>query len=150
MLIGGQCNCILGTEINGICNVITGCIQPVFDSQGNQVCLSCNLSSFHALPVNNQCQCLIGTLVNGICSTLAGCITPVIQNNGAQTCYFCKVLDNFQGQPASNGSCICKNYYELVGSRCEEICGDGRLFSINTSTCDDGNLIEGDGCNYRC
>jgi cysteine-rich repeat protein len=30
---------------------------------------------------------------------------------------------------------------------CSEICGDGRRFE---SQCDDGNLINGDGCNSLC
>jgi len=31
--------------------------------------------------------------------------------------------------------------------RCVEICGDGRLYVLE---CDDGNLVEGDGCSSQC
>jgi cysteine-rich repeat protein len=39
------------------------------------------------------------------------------------------------------------NYYELKNNTCVEICGDGMKI---TEACDDGNLIDGDGCDKSC
>lgn len=33
---------------------------------------------------------------------------------------------------------------------CREICGDGFRFSDEGNICDDGNNINGDGCNSNC
>jgi cysteine-rich repeat protein len=33
---------------------------------------------------------------------------------------------------------------------CFEICGDGKRFTTNSSICDDGNNITGDGCSDYC
>ena len=35
-------------------------------------------------------------------------------------------------------------------SGCQEICGDGVLFSSNHDVCDDGNTVSGDGCSSNC
>lgn len=31
-----------------------------------------------------------------------------------------------------------------------DICGDGIKVKADTIECDDGNLVDGDGCNYKC
>lgn len=36
----------------------------------------------------------------------------------------------------------------IMNGKCSEICGDGFNFGINE--CDDGNVINGDGCNSEC
>ena len=42
----------------------------------------------------------------------------------------------------------CRGYYMAFDPlRCEEICGDAILFIL---PCDDGNLIDGDGCDVNC
>lgn len=42
----------------------------------------------------------------------------------------------------------CYGYYmESNPIRCDQICGDGILFQLS---CDDGNLVDGDGCNSTC
>ena len=48
--------------------------------------------------------------------------------------------------PATMGCCD-GYYYNSVAVRCDETCGDGRLFELD---CDDGNTIDGDGCSSSC
>ena len=64
-------------------------------------------------------------------------------------CTFCNISGNFNGTPEAN-SCICKEKYELSGSSCIDICGDGFLVNSSASACDDGNLVDGDGCSSIC
>ena len=56
------------------------------------------------------------------------------------------------GTPIAAGkACDCQIYYGYLGSVCEEICGDGVLLLINDpKTCDDGNLVDDDGCSSSC
>ncbi len=35
----------------------------------------------------------------------------------------------------------------MINNTCTDICGDGRVFTLE---CDDGNLIDGDGCSHEC
>ena len=37
----------------------------------------------------------------------------------------------------------------MIGGRCREACGKGNLISDKLD-CDDGNLIDGDGCSSTC
>ena len=39
-------------------------------------------------------------------------------------------------------------FFNLRTLKCEETCGDGRNSGLNE--CDDGNLIDGDGCSALC
>ncbi len=38
-------------------------------------------------------------------------------------------------------------YFLDANGFCDDICGDGKLFYVE---CDDGNLIDGDGCSSTC
>ena len=47
-----------------------------------------------------------------------------------------------------NNECVCTSGYEFdINRKCIEICGDGKLIYLQ---CDDGNLINGDGCSDIC
>jgi cysteine-rich repeat protein len=48
---------------------------------------------------------------------------------------------------APGGICTCESGFELVNKSCADVCGDGISF---TNKCDDGNLINGDGCSESC
>ena len=37
--------------------------------------------------------------------------------------------------------------YFIEDSLCSETCGDGVLYNLE---CDDGNIIDGDGCSKNC
>ncbi|KAL4505383.1 hypothetical protein ABPG72_002445 [Tetrahymena utriculariae] len=61
----------------------------------------------------------------------------------------CKQCDH--GYFIMNNQCkpICKTGFKWSeNNQCEEICGDGLLFKDNG--CDDGNNLDGDGCNSSC
>jgi cysteine-rich repeat protein len=79
-----------------------------------------------------------------ICGNIVGCNTAVLSSSGIITCISCSLNKGFI---ISSGICICKEYYYLYGSVCKEICGDGYLFVL---ACDDGNLVDGDGCSSSC
>lgn len=67
------------------------------------------------------------TLVNDSCL----CVGNYTERNGV--CVFSLVCDS-GFEPAS-------------ATTCQEVCGDGRLFVLS---CDDGNLLSGDGCSDKC
>lgn len=48
-----------------------------------------------------------------------------------------------------NYTCVCMTgFYSSVNFQCLPTCGDSR--QISTEGCDDGNLINGDGCSSTC
>jgi cysteine-rich repeat protein len=69
--------------------------------------------------------------------------------NGSVICLSCNVSAGFAATPNSQGKCNCMAKYQFLVSTCVEICGDGYLMS-KTYECDDGNLIDGDGCSSSC
>ena len=81
-----------------------------------------------------------------------GCIVPVYLVDGSVGCRFCNVTAKLNGTPAAAGkACDCQTYYDPSGSVCQEICGDGVLLSLDDpTTCDDGNLVDNDGCSSSC
>jgi len=47
--------------------------------------------------------------------------------------------------------CVCAEHLVSNGTHCNDICGDGFLMnSSSKDNCDDGNTINGDGCNENC
>jgi cysteine-rich repeat protein len=46
-----------------------------------------------------------------------------------------------------NTSTACTSFFNLSGSVCVEVCGDGVLYNLE---CDDGNTVDGDGCSSTC
>ena len=74
-----------------------------------------------------------------------------------------KNLGNYDcddGNVAANDGCSSLCYYEAgfsctsgsstTVSVCTEICGDGKNMGTFKSECDDGNVIDGDGCSSTC
>jgi cysteine-rich repeat protein len=56
-----------------------------------------------------------------------------------------------KGTPDSNGLCLCKDKYQEDSTGvCRDICGDGYLMQTSSSSCDDGNSDNGDGCSSQC
>lgn len=54
------------------------------------------------------------------------------------------------GNMLINGSCItCSKVsgYTIVNGECSEVCGDGIVIN---DLCDDGNILNGDGCSSYC
>lgn len=80
-----------------------------------------------------------------------------------ESCSSCTIYGEYECDQCQEGwvrdedwSCRkCEQYpglYTNVVLVCEEICGDGILYPNSNvgHTCDDGNLIDGDGCDSSC
>ena len=107
------------------------------------MCQECDGIDFIAEPVGGSCRCINnGTIRNGICNSLTGCISPEIASTGEIRCLYCDGSSNFNTTPSSEGLCECVKYYQVEGPICIEVCGDGVLFSSNSSLCDDGNVVD--------
>jgi len=121
------------------CSFIAGCIDFVLDYQGNQICIECDSTSFHSIPVNNTCQCLDNkTLFGDTCVlSIPGCISYNI--TGDYLCLFCSIVAYYSGLPDPEGNCTCKAGYQVVNGVCAEICGDGVVINSSSLACDDGN-----------
>ena len=133
---------MIGEPLGEFCNTIPGCVNLTL-VLGLKMCQECDGIHFIAEPVGGSCRCINnGTIVNGICNNITGCISPEIATTGEIRCLSCDGSANFNATPSSEGLCECLQYYQLAGSGCVEVCGDGALFSSNSSLCDDGNVVD--------
>lgn len=107
-------------------------------------CSACN-TDFIVTSNHLNCVCAPGLYqVTGFCSCL-GCISAYRFNGSSVvTCLACNTAGYFQ---LVNGICQCQSGFYLSETSCIEVCGDGRLFGY---ACDDGNLVNGDGCSNQC
>ncbi len=116
-------------------------------------CIDCTTESFCTqctidfIPVNGTCQCREGYLVTQVCTTILGCVSNHYVS-GIKRCLACNAAANFT---YSNFNCSCQDGYRIFGTNedavCVETCGDGLLIYLE---CDDGNLLNGDGCSSKC
>lgn len=134
--------------MNELCTSIVGCIDPIDNADGSKGCLSCNTSQFFWRPVADACQCLKGVLAGTVCIDVFGCVSALTDVNANPYCVWCNSTAGFQGVPVQ-GTCTCQAQTVFNGSTCVEVCGDGFL-TTNSYECDDGNLVDGDGCSSLC
>lgn len=134
--------CSVGYKMIYGCSLVPGCVSVTLSSP-TSTCTNCSEPEFQRTPINGTCQCTIGHLAGRYCTEIIGC-TNILRNSSGDYCVSCNSMYNFE---LVNSTCVCKQYYELHGEKCEEICGDGFLFNL---PCDDGNLINGDGCSSTC
>jgi cysteine-rich repeat protein len=125
------------------CSRIVGCtsVRPLDPISDN--CLACDTIEFHTFPHFGRCNCIQGWIVGLHCTTVVGCTSVTLVNNQSR-CIACNAAKHFS---LFGTTCIFAPHYSFTGSDCIEICGDG--FVINAE-CDDGNLIDGDGCSSTC
>jgi cysteine-rich repeat protein len=72
-----------------------------------------------------------------------------LNTSGVITCSTCDAANNFI--PDGAGFCMCDINYILNVSFCEDICGNGiNLIDNSSLTCDDTNILAGDGCSDVC
>lgn len=115
----------------------------------SSVCLGCSGGKFL---VNGTCKCNNVTTptyyVSGVCLTYPGCLNASVTVN-SNYCSSCNTTAHFQYYSASNLTCVCSSGYSNINNPllCSPICGDG---TVNDEDCDDGNNVNGDGCNSVC
>ena len=139
---GNSCFCSEGEPLGELCNTVPGCIN-ITVVQGAKMCQECDGVYFITEPVGGSCQCVNnGTIVNGVCNNITGCISPEISSTGEIRCLSCDGSAKFNITPSLEGFCECLPHYQISGPGCAEVCGDGVLFSSDSSLCDDGNLAD--------
>ncbi|CAD8089634.1 unnamed protein product [Paramecium sonneborni] len=114
----------------------------------NSNCIKCPENCTDCKQNQNELQCL--QCKSGYFFYQNGCFQckfECLECNYIDQCTKCRIL-TFIPQ---NGKClICKNesgYYEING-QCQSKCGD--YLQTLEEQCDDGNLIDGDGCSSKC
>jgi proprotein convertase subtilisin/kexin type 5 len=106
-------------------------------------------------PNANQClDCadVSLTLSNGVCAKPSQCVAGMYLNGT-----ICRPCSAYCASCTDENTCKqCTSGFSLssvtltptmIISMCEEICGDGKRYEYD---CDDGNTINGDGCNDQC
>ncbi|CAD8148406.1 unnamed protein product [Paramecium octaurelia] len=147
--IGQECN-------DGNYNIRDGCSNCIMDegwSCVNQIgkqsiCIKCPLNCMDCKQNQNKLQCL--QCQPGYFFYQNGCFqckSECLECNYIDQCTKCTVPTIIP----LNGKCSqCeteKGYYEVNG-KCQSKCGDYR--QTTEEQCDDGNLIDGDGCSSKC
>lgn len=102
-------------------------------------CLTC--SDVSLTFTNGECKrdtpCPTGFFHDTVCKPCSTYCSTCVNTNVCTTC-----IDGFQIEELS---------FPIPGSLpvafCVEICGDGKRFE---SSCDDGNTVNGDGCDDNC
>lgn len=106
------------------------------------VCLTCR-TGFTGAP---NCTCSTASIVSGFCNSVYGC-TSISNITGSALCTACN--ENLYLQLAANFTCVCINgTTTLANSSCSLNCGD--KYVLPQEGCDDGNLVNGDGCSSTC
>ncbi|CAD8092876.1 unnamed protein product [Paramecium primaurelia] len=136
-----------------------GYVREVCDSQQSSSCShECQQSQICQSCVDNKCvDCAVGqNLINDFCQPICGDSRKVANEHcddglilpykGCQNCLpkcqvSCQTCDN-QGL----GCLACNFGYQIIDNLCYTICGD--MFITSDEECDDGNLIQQDGCHF--
>lgn len=64
-------------------------------------------------------------------------------------CLTCKVIAFVPNELGRCPTCEQTPGLHTVGNRCESRCGDSIVYN-GIESCDDGNALDGDGCNKQC
>ncbi len=136
--VSGQCVCNFGFFGNGLtctaCHSTCGTCSSTLSTN----CLTCVNASY--------------VFSSGVC-TLRQCNSGSYFSTSTQQCQKCSI--DYCASCLTDRSCVtCITGFQLKTvsivlkvELCEEICGDGKKFYLE---CDDGNLVNGDGCNSNC
>ena len=174
MMVNGRCQCEGGKVLQDtVC--VSACFTGYYVARG--VCTSCPLGcntcsstgckicSPELLLVDGQCTCGTGWYLTSSL-TCAQCSAPCIECKGSptactkcllpegyflfnSTCVDCRSIPGFDsglGLTTANLTGLSKE--KRAQKVCKEICGDGLL--LGQYACDDGNLVDGDGCSHVC
>ena len=144
------------------------CLQPcesgLYRDISSKTCMNCTYPCNTCNSIDNCSSCATDFKVNESSMCVANftcgnskylngyecsdCIANCEKCENNHNCHFCEA-----GFEKVNET-VCKNCSEIfgLGSDCNEKCGDGYLFNSETSghQCDDGNNLNGDGCDQNC
>lgn len=124
VMSGGSCVCMTGYYMDALqtCQNCTAAMMGCDTCTSSTICTSCNSTNNFVLnATTNSCVCIPTYVVLG--SVCVDCMT----------------------------TCVCTGYQwvnGIVGGTCAPFCSDG--LTIAPEQCDDGNLVDGDGCNSTC
>lgn len=155
---GSVCQCVSNYYLNSSnlcqsCPSLPNCVV----CKNATYCSECT-SAFQ--PVNGVCQCKsIYKFLNSsslcqdcqvpceTCSSLSYCLSCSDKSKTLLNGVCCSsiLFDPDTSKPCTMN--ICPVGFENSTGICKEICGDGILFTLE---CDDGNLLNGDGCSSEC
>lgn len=118
----------------------------------NGICGTCVLGAVYN-PLLEDCICPAGTVRNMFGFCVRNDLTPV-------TCVSGQFFDSDQGcLSCPTGCSLCLNAnlctecasvnFIPQGNQCVPLCGDGAIIRPSEQ-CDDGNIINGDGCSLTC
>ena len=140
----------------------TGCLNCTYDYSQKSLpynetfytCFECNNTLNYFLSDKLCVKCTLSNCLT--CESLAKC--AVCENtydySDAQTCIKCLVTGCINCSSTNASECTtCNNaqgYYRNAGTKqCDTQCGDGIVVAA-TEACDDGNLVDYDGCSSTC
>lgn len=89
-------------------------------------------------PLSTSCTGCIGSQFRALQNNECVCSSPHYQSSAADYPK-CGKVDPLW--------CPDYEYLDSATNECLEICGDGRLYTLE---CDDGNTVDGDGCSSTC
>ena len=142
----GLCQCNRGAYLSAP-NTCTPCPWGCLECTATDGCLFCDaLNNFQLSAVGppGQCECVKGyievdpanalsllslTVADSICAHCGDLIPNCLACSDLTTCV------------------SCGSYFSARDGVCRDICGDG--YAIEDE-CDDGNIIDGDGCSSSC
>jgi cysteine-rich repeat protein len=138
------CNCMTNYVSSGgaMCNLCSAYMTGCLTCSSTSTCSSC----IPGYTGSSSCTCSTGSIVSGYCNTVYGCIT-ISDINGTQTCTTCNSTLLVELNSIFKCACI-TGTTTLSDQSCDPICGDNYVLAVEG--CDDGNLINGDGCSSSC
>lgn len=153
-MISGCLECSSSTECT-LCDtanhfdflgLVCDCVPPYFMAAGTTYCQECSVLQPYCLLCTGATTCSVcgngGYLSGSVCATCPPGCTVCSSNTNCSAC------DSSLHFFLNDTSCLCLDGYALQGASCVGVCGDGKL-ALDES-CDDGNLISGDGCDSTC
>jgi len=159
-----QSEFMYGDDNSGFCEPCHFSCKTCFGPSSND-CSLCNYEKGFSRSNENENECYLTACPDGLflqidlqnqVTTCEKCDDSCKTCNqlGSSNCTQCKTgLTPYPSDVV--GNFICKSCSEMnpgfsatINDKCDEICGDGK--NMGKYECDDGNLINGDGCNEFC
>jgi len=143
-----------GNQETGLCEYCSSECKECFGKTFHE-CYSCNTKEGYMMLKENTCllpTCTVGFYYNKTQSECQNCPAECTECSNFTNCATCK-----QGYLYDYKTEKCYDPCNKIGfthkegnnlEQCTEICGDAR--NMGVLECDDGNLVDGDGCSKDC